>query len=211
VFHSLEALIGDEQDVRLFWITDDEELHLTGDLIVDATEAIIDDHDQSHDSARWYRFDWNEVQRYRDGLTLDAMGGSAVFRAAAKILPRQSSERNDQFWLKATRETHTATAAAFGILAVPDQDNPAHRLNCGRAWQRMHLWATTRGLAMQPLNQLPERAAREQVLKLEPKFGPALRRLIGGQLWQALMVFRTGYPIDQALPSPRRAAESVIT
>lgn len=95
-------------------------------------------------------------------------------RAAAKILPRQSQSGNDKFWLNATRDTHTATAAAFGLLAVRNADDFAQRLRCGRLWQRMHLWATTQGLALHPLNQMPERAAREQVLRLNPKFGNAL-------------------------------------
>ncbi|MCI0338805.1 MAG: hypothetical protein L0226_14615 [Acidobacteria bacterium] len=139
---SLKSLISDEQDVTVFWFTNDYELSRIGNLVVQATEAIIADHDQSHDSAKWYRFDWDEVGRHRDGITLDAMGGSALLRAAAKILPRQSQEQNDQFWLKATHEVHTATASLFGIIAVRDQDNLAQRMRCGRAWQRIHLWAT---------------------------------------------------------------------
>jgi hypothetical protein len=74
----------------------------------------------------------------------------------------------------------------------------------------MHLWATTQGLAMQPLNQMPERAAREEVLGIEPKFSNALAELIGDPNWQALMMFRMGYPTIEALPSPRRDAKDVI-
>ena len=44
-------------------------------------------------------------------------------------------------------------------------------------YQRMHLWATSNGLAMQPMNQMTERADREMSLVIEQTFGNALREL----------------------------------
>jgi len=41
----------------------------------------------------------------------------------------------------------------------------------------MHLWATSNGLAMQPMNQMTERADREMSLVIEQTFGNALREL----------------------------------
>jgi hypothetical protein len=40
--------------------------------------------------------------------------------------------------------------------------------------------------------------------------GDVLRELAGGSEWKALMVFRTGYPTTEALPSPRRSVEEVM-
>jgi hypothetical protein len=57
---------------------------------------------------------------------------------------------------------------------------------------------------------MPERAAREQVLRIEPKFGNALADLTGNAGWQTLLVFRAGYPTIEPLPSPRRSVETVI-
>src|SRR2546426_772580 len=82
------------------------------------------------------------------------------------------------------------TAAAFGLLAVHDSGDKVQRLLGGRAWQRMHLWGTTQGLGMQPLNQLPERADRERQLGIEPRFGNALKALLEDEGWQVLMPFR---------------------
>lgn len=202
--------LNHDQGMAVFWFTKDDERRRLSELVMQATKAIVADAEQAHDSARWYRFDWHDLQQYRDGITLDAGGGASLLRAAAKILPRQSPERNDQYWLKATREVHTATAAAYGLLAVRNADDVAQRIRCGRLWQRMHLWATTQGLAMHPLKQMPERAAREQVLHLAPTFGTALNELTGNAGWQPLLIFRLGYPTVQALPSPRRAIEAVL-
>lgn len=103
-----------------------------------------------------------------------------------------------------------ATAAAFGLLVVRDASDHAQRLSGGRFWQRAHLWATTQGLAVQPLNQMPERADRERQLGLEPTFGRTLTELIGDSGWQALMPLRIGYPTATALASPRRAVQEVL-
>lgn len=174
------------------------------------------------------RLSWQDLQKYRDGLTLDASGSPALIRAIAKMLPPTSLEQNDRFWLDATQKVHVSTAPAFGILAVSDwtpstdappganplglrdRNNKSQQLECGRLWQRMHLWATTQGLAMQPLNQIPERAAREEVLGIEPKFSNALAKFIGDRNWQGLMMFRLGYPTAEALSSPRRGVKDVI-
>ncbi len=128
----------------------------------------------------------------------------------AKILPPVSQDRADAAWLQATRTRHVATAAAFGLLAVADSHDNGLRIRGGRMWQRMHLWATTQGLAMQPLNQMVERADRERQLALEPKFGTALAQLVGSPGLQALMPFRIGYPLAPGGLSPRRSVTSVL-
>jgi hypothetical protein len=206
----LEKLGNSQSNVKVFWFTTEEQRRQVGNLIVEATQAIISDRQQSQDSGKWIRLSWRDIQKYRDGLTLDATGSPALLRAIAKILPPTSLEQNDRFWLNATQKVHVPTATAFGILAVSDRNNHSQQLECGRLWQRMHLWATSQGLAMQPLNQMPERAAREEVLGIEPKFSNALEELIGDSNWQGLMMFRIGYPTIEALPSPRRAVEDVI-
>ncbi len=210
VLDALKGLAVSETDVNVFWFAGAADRERIGNLIVQATEAIIADTEQSVDSAKWYRFKWKDLQHYRDGITLDTAGISAPLLVMAKMLPRQSREADDRQWLKNTRDNHVATAAAFGILAVRDAGDHAQQMRCGRAWQRMHLRATTLGLAMQPLNQIPERAARERVLGIEPRFGEALRDLAGNSEWTPLMMFRAGYPTRDAPRSPRRSVEDVV-
>lgn len=77
-------------------------------------------------------------------------------------------------------------------------------------WERMNLWATKEGLAMQPLNQVVERAAREVVLGSTPHFGMALATLVGDPAWQTLLAFRIGYSTHEGLRSPRRAVDEVV-
>lgn len=206
----LAALVSDIPEVRVRWYAQAPERATFGELIVQATKAIIADRQQAADSARWFRDSWQAIEKDRDGITLDAQGLPSFINVMAKLLPAPGQDTADQMWLKATRESHVGTAAAFGLLAVHDSGDKVQRLLGGRAWQRMHLWGTTQGLGMQPLNQLPERADRERQLGIEPRFGNALKALLGDEGWQVLMPFRLGYPTRVGLPSPRRPVPSVL-
>ena len=207
----MQALSHDIPAVTVRWFTSPKSRQNVGKFIVQATEAIIADRQQSRDSAAWFRSSWQEIQQKRDGLTVDAQALPAWIRTAAKILPPISREQADQIWLKSTRDVQVTTAAAFGVLLTRDAADNANRVQSGRVWQRMHLWAVTKGLAVQPLNQMPERADRERALGLEPHFGTVLKELAGDPGWQVLMPFRLGYPTVAALPSPRRSVDEVVT
>ena len=126
------------------------------------------------------------------------------------IMPPISRQQGDAFFLANTRDVYAATATAFGILTARDSMDNGQRLMGGRLWQRMHLWGTANGLAMQPLNQPAERADRELQLGIEPRFGNALAELLGDPSWHALMPFRLGYPTEDARLSPRRSVEAVL-
>lgn len=206
----LAASAADLQDAAVVWFVSPEDRRRVGALIVEATEAIIADPQQSADSARWFRWQREEVHEQRDGLTLDAQNLPPLINFAAKVLPPMSTEQADAGWLKSTREIHVATAAAFGLIVVADPADPASRLRGGQLWQRLHLRATAMGLAAHPLNQMPERADREKQLGIEPRFGTALQALSGDSGRQVLMPFRIGYPTVVAKPSPRRDLQAVL-
>ena len=205
VVAGLRGQIGAGSGVRLLWLAAEKSKNLFGGLTVRATEAIIADPRQAADDFAWYRTGWQQIQSRKDGITIDASGQSPLIRAAAKLLGT-SRRQNHDGWLRATRDTHVATAAAFGILMVRDRLDAVQRLETGRVWQRMHLWATTQGLAVQPLNQVLERIDREHSAGLTPHFTDAMADLLPTG-WHPLLAFRIGRPTVGALPSPRRPAE----
>jgi hypothetical protein len=178
-------------------------------LLVAATEAIIRDPDQSRSDYQWFRQTWDQIQRQRDGITIDASGLPELTQALAKLLPAQSRTATDDAWLAATRDRHTKTAAAYGIVVVRDAADNQQRLEGGRLLERVHLWTTGNGIALQHMNQLTERADRERELTIHPQFGDALQQLLPDG-WQALSLFRIGYPTHTPNKSPRRALEAVI-
>lgn len=214
ILDALENLSREDpeiSEVEILWFTDEQEHQRVGDLTVRATEAITADGEQSHDSHEWFRHDWDELQRerYRDGTTIDAGGNPALTRAAAKMLPPLSAEQSNGYWLDGTK-TQVQSAAAFGVLTVGDGQSNAQRMQAGRLWQRIHLWAVTQGLAMQPLNQIHERVDREAQLGTQTTFTDALTDLVGDPELQGIFTFRTGYPTVEAPSSPRRAVEEVV-
>lgn len=199
-----------DADLAVVWLTSPEQMRTFTDLTVRATETFVADTEQSVDSFAWWRGDWDELQREKDGITLDAAGLPALTRAFVKLMPDLSRAKSDEAWLKATKDPHLSTAAAFGVLVARDHRSDGQRLQVGRLWQRMHLRATVEGLAMQPLNQTVERRDRELSLEIAPDIGQALDDLINEPGWQAVMPFRVGYPKEDALKSPRRPAEDIL-
>jgi hypothetical protein len=210
VFSSLEALGADLSRISVRWFASAQEKAMLGGHIVEAAQAIVADREQSRDSGAWFRTSWDEIQQKRDGLTIDAQALPAWLRVAAKVGPAVGAERADRVWLESTRDVHVGTAAAFGLLLARDANDNSQRVDGGRLWQRMHLWATTEGLAMHPLNQLPERADRERSQRTANRFGVVLEQVAGNPAWQALMPFRFGYPTVTALASPRRTVGEVV-
>ncbi len=159
--------IGDlvtAEDVHLLWFADESAKDKFGKVAIAATEALINDEQQSMDSHRWWRQDWSTLQEYANGITLDAQGLNPFITQVAKFLPDGSREQNDKIFLQNMREINIPKSAAFGILAVKNGRDNTQRLECGRVWQRIHLWGTTQGLALQPLNQMCERVDREAQL-----------------------------------------------
>jgi hypothetical protein len=212
---TLEALrtLNTDSLVRVVWVTDATMRQHLGNLMVEAARAFVADKPLVRDDDRWYRATWQDVQRFRDGITLDAAGLPDLTRLLGKLLPPASADQQHAYFVKGV-QTQVQTAGMLGMLAVHNKRDNAQRVQAGRVWQRMHLWATTQGVAMQPLNQLTEMADREAVLASTSTstrhFGDALRDLISDPDWQVLLSFRTGYPTHEALRSPRRAVSTVV-
>jgi hypothetical protein len=206
---AIDSLVTNE-DVRLFWFADQSSKDKFGQVAIAATEALINDEQQSIDSHSWWRQDWTDLQEHADGITIDAQGMNPFITQAAKFFPDSPRKQNDQIFLSNMREINIPMSAAFGILAVKDGMDNIQRLDCGRIWQRIHLWGTTQGLAFQPLNQMCERVDREAQLNQEFTLTESVRSLLNDNDWHAIMPFRLGYPVQESLPSPRRRLGQVV-
>ncbi|HVS05790.1 MAG TPA: hypothetical protein VHK65_06445 [Candidatus Dormibacteraeota bacterium] len=209
VLTSMESLIS-ETDVAIVWWTSAADKRRFADLTVRAAQAIAADAQQAADDFHWWRGTWSQTQASKDGITIDASGLPPLIRALGKILPGQTRDSYEDSFLSSLRNTQLPTAAVMGTIVVRDSSNPAQRIGAGRAYQRLQLWATFHGFAMQPLNQPLERADREKASGLAPVFGTELGALFPDPGMQPVMPFRLGYPTLQSLPSPRRPAEDVM-
>jgi len=177
VARSMQAL-ADRPDIRIVWLLAPGQMADFANLTVAATEAFVADTDQATDDYAWYRGSWAAVQKHKDGVTVDAAGLSPLMRSLGKLTP-STREQNGEYWVSSTKDRQLPTAAGFGIVVVPDATNLTQRVAAGRYYQRVHLWATAHGLALQPLNQSVERAERERSTtgpgEMSPRAGAAGR------------------------------------
>lgn len=206
------ALAAGLPGARVHWFDSQGDRARIGALMVAAARAVVADAQQSRDGFVWFRSSADEIQKRKDGLTLDAQGLSALTTAVAKLLPASSRSAGDRFWVDQTRKTQTRTAAAYGIVTVPDARDDAARLTGGRLLERIHLWTAANGLALQHMNQMTECADRELELGRPPRFGDALRTLIPEGGGEPLVAFRIGHAAggEGRRRSPRRPAREVI-
>ena len=198
--------IGD--GIRVILVEDGEQRRLFDAAIIEATEAIIADASMIADSDRWFRDSSQAIDAHRDGPTLDAAGLPFLTLLFARMFT-VSAETSHRAWLKQTREVQVPTAPMVGLIAVRDRYDRGNTIAAGRAWQRLHLNATTRGMAMQPLNQPIEMIDRERQLGRAPAWAVRMARLTGDD-WQATFSFRAGFATQSAPASPRRRLQDVL-
>lgn len=209
--HALASLasLADSDQVRIAFLTDAGARGEMAALIVAATEKIVADPDMSQASARWIRTGRREVEAHRDGITIDAAGLSPATAMFGKLMPDMGAATQDSYWLDNTKTTQVH-APVLGAILVKDRLDGAGAIAAGRAWQRLHLAATTMGLAAQPLNQPVECIDRATELGRADSFQAALVKLAKAPGWQPTFTFRLGYAEKPAPPSPRRPLDDAI-
>lgn len=199
------ALEGSE-GVDVVWVTAADGRERLGALLVDAAQALVDDERMSVDNAALVRYDHGEVERQKDGLTMDAQGMSALLTVLAQLAPATPRGVADSSWVKATRDVHTATARAYALVVGP-RDDVAARVHAGRVVERLHLALVARGWAMQHMNQAVEMAERDVLTGTPDRFDGPLTEVAGGQV---VTMVRVGRPSGRAVPSPRRPVTEVL-
>ncbi len=203
---ALDDGVGD--GVKLFLFDDGPDRRRFDAAVLDATEAIIADARMIGDSDRWFRASRAEIEAHRDGPTLETAGLSPLKLTLARTFP-VSPKTGHAVWFDQTRDTQLASAPLTGLIAVRDRYDRPDAIAAGRVWQRLHLGATARGIALQPLNQPIEMIDRERQRGAGDEWSRRMSDLTGPG-WQATFSFRAGIPTIDAPPSPRRALRAVI-
>ena len=182
---------------------------LLGRHIVEAAQQIVADARMAADTSAWFRLRQREVERRRDGLTLDVAGDHPLLRLLGRAFP-PSREKALRRWLADTEQVHVGTASAFGVISVQDPFDRPTAIAVGRLWQRLQLRLTQRGMASQPLNQPLERADRERQLGLPDRWAALLESFGAGPGWRPTFLFRLGSPTHTVGHSPRRGLAEVM-
>ena len=207
---ALRRLPGDYPDVKLFLFTIAADRKKIAEISSAANTEIYSDPDVQQGSERWIRTNWSSVQKYRDGLTIDAFGLPPIATAIAKMMSGRMLR-----WA-ASRSTADGysklmlSAPLIGFIAVRDRYAQEQCLQAGRIWQRAHLFATARGLAARPCNEAVEMVDHERAQGRPASRAALLNELTADPTWQPTFVFYIGYPKLSAHASPRRPVQAVI-
>lgn len=204
----LSALACDAA-ARLIWMTDPAARHDFAAATIAATETIASDSVMIADSDRWFRATDAEIELHRDGPTLYCAGLSPLVLLGAHLMPASAPSAH-RHWIDQTRNAQLGTGPVIGLISVKDLYDRDGALRAGRLWQRLHLQGTLLGLAMQPLNQLPECVDRERQLGRPSISSRTLAGLGGDPEWRPTFAFRIGWPTRPGPASPRRSLQSVV-
>jgi hypothetical protein len=165
---SLSSLASDDPNVRIFLFTDETDRKKIADISSSANSQIYADPEVDRGSRRWIRIKWSDVQKYRDGLAIDAWGQPPITTGIAKMMTPAMLLWEASRGPKDGYSRLMLSAPLIGILAVRDRYDRQDCLRAGRIWQRAHLLATARGLAARPCNEAVEMIDYERAHGQQP-------------------------------------------
>ncbi len=207
---ALGRLPGDDPDLRIFLFTAAADRKKIAEISSAANQEIYADPEVTRASHRWIRTRWSDVQKYRDGLTIDASGEPPIAIDIAKMMSVGMLKWAASRGPKSGYSDLMLSAPLIGILAVHDRYDQQDCLRAGRVWQRAHLQATARGLAARPCNEAVEMIDYERAHGRQPLRAGMLAEIMGDTGWQPTFVFYMGYPTLPARASPRRPVEDAV-
>jgi len=206
----LSGLASGEAEVKIFLFTEAAQRQKIVEISSAANDEIYADPAVLRGSHRWLRTQWSEVQKYRDGLTIDAAGMPPIATGIAKMMTPGMLQWAARRSSKNGYKELMLSAPLMGVIAVRDRYEQEQCLRAGRIWQRAHLLATARGVAARPCNESVEMMDRERVLAQPARRAALLGEVLGDAAWQPTFVFYMGYPRWKARASPRRGVEDVV-
>lgn len=141
-------------------------------------------------SRRWAHTSQDELRKYRDGfLALPPDPKSPPVESHASVL---------------------ASAPLFAMIAVHDRYDQELSVGAGRVLQRLHLFATTKGVALRADNGAVEMVDYQRRMNQPPRASAQLAQFIADPSWQPTLVLYMGYPLAASDSSPRRPVSEVV-
>lgn len=181
---------GSRPGVSVLLITERPAMTALTDLIRAANRRQVDDPAFRAELKHWMRFSYEEA--------LDTADGLFALLSGAPEMPEMIGERMFDLMLSADAEnakvTEQVESSAGLAVFISDQDDPAHWVAAGGAYQRFALQATALGLKHAFLNQAVEVAEiRRQV---------STHLNLGGRRPDLILRFGYGAPMPWSLRRP---------
>ncbi len=165
----LAALAGSVNGVALNLSNDAAQRRKLAAIAAQAMQIETSDKARDAETIAMFRFNNDEVGRFRDGFGVAQTGimGLKKFAAETFFMNREKAEAaSSEFGAQALQITtdQANSAAAFGWITTPSNSRLDQVLT-GRAYERVNLKATELGLAMHPMSQVLQEYADMSVLK----------------------------------------------
>ena len=177
-------------------------------VLTESMQIEVGDSARDHETIAMFRFNDDEVRRYRDGFGTAQAGLSGVKRVLVEnfFLSRESTEKDPtEFGQQAVTMTQK-TAASTGTFAwISSATNTrADQVNVGREYCRINLKTTAMGIAQHPMSQVLQEY--EEMLPLQASFKQFFN-IHSSDTVQ--MLFRLG-TAEATAHGPRRAVSDII-
>jgi hypothetical protein len=177
-------------------------------ICADAMAAEVKARGRCTETAKWFRFSDEEMERERDGFGLAQSGRSGFTKwfLESFVVSRESAQDPEGSFSSAAIDLardQAASAPCFGVLMSAENTRKAQVL-AGRAYARVALTAALRGVAIHPMSQALEEYADMAAVKarLEHEVG-----MPAGSTVQ--MFYRLGYA-PESPHTPRRDVRTML-
>ncbi len=197
----IDPAAADAVSIIAALITDPGDVAALRDLTWDAMAIEMGTKRTHMESVDLMRFGKAEINANPDGISLGGPLMDSLVLAGMLTREGQSDMTTTEYAQSLTMlETAMIATPAYAVITTPGNDR-VHQIDAGRDWMRLHLLATARGLAMQPVSQ-----ALQEYPEMAELYAKA-HDLLAGPGETVQMLGRIGYG-PSVRPAPRWSLES---
>ncbi|MEZ9232997.1 twin-arginine translocation pathway signal protein [Vibrio amylolyticus] len=177
-------------------------------ILTEAMKVEVGDKARDMETIKMFRFNDDEVQRYRDGFGVEQSGTTGIKKLIAEnfFLSRESVEKDPtDFGQQAVTMTKAAvdSAQTFAWFTTPSNSR-LDQVLIGHTYGRLNLLTSAMGIAQQPLSQVLQEY--QDMIPLQQHF----KQVFGIQEHETVqMLVRLGYA-EPTKHSPRRSINALV-
>jgi len=199
--------ISTDADLEIKLFDDQENIERLGKFAVKGAEIESGIHRIGEESAKIFRANEYEKNRYRYGFSIEGQGTTGMMKHLMQglitLLPSMSNEKNSADLFVKSTKTAVDNTPAYAMIIAKDNSR-TEQVKSGMLYSKLVLTAHSLGLVMQPPSQVLEEypEMKEQYGKIHRVYAP------NGETIQ--MFFRIGQPTQEFPQSMRRDVIDIV-
>ena len=200
----LQKSYNNVKNYPMRFITDAEKISKIANLMSEAFKIEVYTERTYAETPKMFRFNADEVAKYRDGFSYENMGVTGNVKFFAEKFSGRDKSFSESFKKRTVNsvEKNAHSAKVFGIMFT-QENNRIEQVEIGRKYARVHLTATKLNLSMQMMSQILEEY--EELAEVQKKFLEIIKPYTG----VPQLIFRIGHA-KPTPHSPRRKLEDFL-